>query len=182
MIDVRPGDEFEAGHLPYARSLPLSELKKRLRNYRGTNLVAYCRGPFCMMASEAVALLLKQGFWAFKLDDGVAEWRRRAACRVRFRVNLRFPCTTPLHSSYHYQDPVHPQRRALRFGALLQRPPVWPSALSKTPEGEVHAVPDRGCGGLRQGRAESPAEGFYNIQLMLNASSCALTAASGCLR
>ena len=78
VIDVRPGDEFEAGHLPYARSLPLSELKKRLKELpKDKPLVAYCRGPFCMMANEAVALLLKQGYWAFKLDDGVAEWRAR---------------------------------------------------------------------------------------------------------
>jgi rhodanese-related sulfurtransferase/DNA-binding transcriptional ArsR family regulator len=78
VIDVRPGEEFEAGHLPYARSLPLSELKKRLKELpKDKPLVAYCRGPFCMMANEAVALLLKQGYRAFKLDDGVAEWRAK---------------------------------------------------------------------------------------------------------
>jgi rhodanese-related sulfurtransferase len=78
VIDVRPDEEFEAGHLPYARSLPLSELKKRLNELpKDKPLVAYCRGPFCMMANEAVALLLKQGYWAFKLDDGVAEWRAK---------------------------------------------------------------------------------------------------------
>ena len=78
IIDVRPGKEFEAGHLPYARSLPLSELRKRLKELpKDKPLVAYCRGPFCMMANEALALLLKQGYWAFKLDDGVAEWRAK---------------------------------------------------------------------------------------------------------
>lgn len=78
VIDVRPGEEFEAGHLPYARSLPLPELRKRLKELpKDKPLVAYCRGPFCMMANEAVALLLKQGYWAFKLDDGVAEWRAK---------------------------------------------------------------------------------------------------------
>lgn len=78
VIDVRPGEEFEAGHLPHARSLPLSELKKRLKELpKDKPLVAYCRGPFCMMANEAVALLLEQGYWAFKLDDGVAEWRAK---------------------------------------------------------------------------------------------------------
>jgi rhodanese-related sulfurtransferase/DNA-binding transcriptional ArsR family regulator len=78
VIDVRPGEEFEAGHLPYARSLPLPELKKRLKDLpKDKPVVAYCRGPFCMMANEAVALLLKQGYWAFRLDDGVAEWRAK---------------------------------------------------------------------------------------------------------
>jgi rhodanese-related sulfurtransferase/DNA-binding transcriptional ArsR family regulator len=78
VIDVRPGEEFEAGHLPYARSLPLSELKKRLKELpKDKPLVAYCRGPFCMMANEAVALLLKRGYRAFRLDDGVAEWRAK---------------------------------------------------------------------------------------------------------
>jgi rhodanese-related sulfurtransferase/DNA-binding MarR family transcriptional regulator len=78
VIDVRPGEEFEAGHLPYARSLPLPELKKRLKDLpKDKPVVAYCRGPFCMMANEAVGLLLKQGYWAFKLDDGVAEWRAK---------------------------------------------------------------------------------------------------------
>jgi len=78
VIDVRPGVEFEAGHLPYARSLPLPELKKRLKELpKDKPVVAYCRGPFCMMANEAVALLLKHGYWAFKLDDGVAEWRAK---------------------------------------------------------------------------------------------------------
>jgi rhodanese-related sulfurtransferase len=78
VIDVRPGEEFEAGHLPYARSLPLSELKKRLKELpKDKPLVAYCRGPFCMMANEAVALLLKHGYRALKLDDGVAEWRAK---------------------------------------------------------------------------------------------------------
>ncbi len=78
IIDVRPDEEFEAGHLPYARCLPLAELKKRLRELpKGKPIVAYCRGPFCMMAGEAVELLRKKGFWAQRLEDGVAEWRHR---------------------------------------------------------------------------------------------------------
>ncbi len=78
IIDVRPGDEFAAGHLPHARSLPLPELRKRLRELpKNKPVVAYCRGPFCMMAKEAVELLQKHGYRAFKLDDGVAEWRAR---------------------------------------------------------------------------------------------------------
>jgi rhodanese-related sulfurtransferase/DNA-binding transcriptional ArsR family regulator len=78
VIDVRPEEEFAAGHLPYARSLPLAELKKRLKGLpKDKPVVAYCRGPFCLMAQDAVALLQKQGFRAQHLEDGVAEWRAR---------------------------------------------------------------------------------------------------------
>lgn len=78
VIDVRPEEEFAAGHLPYARSLPLSELKKRLKHLpKDKPVVAYCRGPFCMMAQDAVALLHRQGYRAQQLADGVAEWRAR---------------------------------------------------------------------------------------------------------
>ena len=78
VIDVRPQEEFAAGHLPFARSLPLTELKQRLKQLpRDKPVVAYCRGPFCMMAHDAVALLQKQGYRAQPLEDGVAEWRAR---------------------------------------------------------------------------------------------------------
>lgn len=78
VIDVRPEEEFAAGHLPYARSLPLAELKRRLKQLpKDKPVVAYCRGPFCLMAQDAVALLQKQGFRAQHLGDGVAEWRAR---------------------------------------------------------------------------------------------------------
>jgi len=78
VIDVRPAEEFAAGHLPCARSLPLNELKKRLKQLpKNKPVVAYCRGPFCMMAQDAVVLLQKQGYRARQLDDGVAEWRAR---------------------------------------------------------------------------------------------------------
>jgi len=71
-------EEFAAGHLPYGRSLPLPELKRRLNELpKNKPVVAYCRGPFCMMAKDAVALLQKRGYQAFRLDDGVAEWRTR---------------------------------------------------------------------------------------------------------
>ncbi len=75
VIDVRPAVEFEAAHLPYARSLPLAELKNRLAELpKDKPVVAYCRGPFCLMAVDAVALLREQGFEALHLRDGVAEW------------------------------------------------------------------------------------------------------------
>ncbi|MGH6809882.1 MAG: ArsR/SmtB family transcription factor [Ensifer adhaerens] len=76
VLDVRPADEFTAAHLPHARSLPLGELKKRLAEIpKDMPVVAYCRGPFCLMAKDAVELLRSNGYSAFHLTDGVAEWR-----------------------------------------------------------------------------------------------------------
>lgn len=78
VLDVRPEAEFAAAHLPHARSLPLDELKKRVAELPSdVPVVAYCRGPFCLMAKTAVELLRKKGFQAFHLTDGVAEWRAR---------------------------------------------------------------------------------------------------------
>jgi rhodanese-related sulfurtransferase/DNA-binding transcriptional ArsR family regulator len=76
VLDVRPSEEYAAGHLPQARSLPLDELRKRLAELpKNAPVVAYCRGPFCLMAKDAVELLRKKGYHAFHLTDGVAEWR-----------------------------------------------------------------------------------------------------------
>lgn len=76
VIDVRPESEYLTAHLPHARSVPLAELKARLRELpKGKPVVAYCRGPFCLMAHEAVAILRKKGFAATRFEDGVAEWR-----------------------------------------------------------------------------------------------------------
>jgi rhodanese-related sulfurtransferase/DNA-binding transcriptional ArsR family regulator len=76
VIDVRPRDEYDTAHLPYARSMPLSELAHRLAELpRDAQIVAYCRGPFCVMSDEAVALLGKRGFRARKTLDGVSEWQ-----------------------------------------------------------------------------------------------------------
>ena len=78
MIDVRPEEEFTAAHLPHAKSLPVAELRKRLAEIpRDVPVVAYCRGPFCLMAKDATELLRKKGYQAFHLTDGVAEWRAR---------------------------------------------------------------------------------------------------------
>lgn len=75
VLDVRPQTEFATAHLPHARSIPLPELKRRLAELpKGKEIVAYCRGPFCLMSNEAVALLKKRGFRASKISDGVAEW------------------------------------------------------------------------------------------------------------
>jgi rhodanese-related sulfurtransferase/DNA-binding MarR family transcriptional regulator len=76
VIDVRPQDEYDTAHLPYARSMPLAELIHRLAELpRDAEIVAYCRGPFCLMSDEAVALLKKRGFRARKTFDGVSEWQ-----------------------------------------------------------------------------------------------------------
>lgn len=78
VLDVRPEDEYVAAHLPHARSLPVDELKKRIAELpKNVPVVAYCRGPFCLMAKDAVELLRKKGYQAFHLTDGVAEWRAR---------------------------------------------------------------------------------------------------------
>lgn len=75
VIDVRPDPEYAAGHLPFARSIPLSELKDRLSELpKDRPVIAYCRGPFCLMSTDAVTLLRAQGFEAMQLRDGVAEW------------------------------------------------------------------------------------------------------------
>jgi rhodanese-related sulfurtransferase len=75
VLDVRPADEFAAGHLPHARSLPLSELRRKLSTLpRRKEIVAYCRGPYCVLSLEAVTLLRRRGFKARRLDDGVLEW------------------------------------------------------------------------------------------------------------
>lgn len=75
VIDVRPSAEYAAAHLPFARSIPLEELKNRLAELpAGKTVVAYCRGPYCLMARDAVDLLRQQGFDALRLPEGVAEW------------------------------------------------------------------------------------------------------------
>ena len=76
LIDTRPQEEFTAGHLPGAINLPLSELKRRLRELpRDQEIVAYCRGPYCVLSYEAVAELRKRGFKAFRLEEGFPEWK-----------------------------------------------------------------------------------------------------------
>lgn len=76
VIDVRPVSEFNAGHLPHARSLPLEELERRLAELPVDRaIVAYCRGPFCLMSDEAVALLAAKGYRVQKIRDGVSEWQ-----------------------------------------------------------------------------------------------------------
>jgi rhodanese-related sulfurtransferase len=76
VVDVRPADEFEAGHIDDARSIPIEELEGRLAELPDDReVVAYCRGPFCAYAHEAVRLLLADGRQARRLDEGWPEWR-----------------------------------------------------------------------------------------------------------
>lgn len=76
VIDVRPPDEFVQAHLPFARSIPLAELANRLAELpRDKEIVAYCRGPFCLLSDEACALLARKGYRVKKLRDGVTEWQ-----------------------------------------------------------------------------------------------------------
>lgn len=76
VLDVRPEDEFALGHIPSARNVPVSELRRHLAKLdRDAEIVAYCRGPYCVMSFEAVALLRKKGFKARRLEDGMPEWR-----------------------------------------------------------------------------------------------------------
>ncbi len=75
VLDVRPRDEFDAGHLPGAVSIPLAELERRLRQVpKNREVVAYCRGPYCAFAPEAVRVLKKRGYKARQLEDGFPEW------------------------------------------------------------------------------------------------------------
>lgn len=76
VIDVRPQAEYEAAHLPFARSIPLAELEHRLAELpRRREIAAYCRGPFCMLSDEAMKLLRARGYKARKILDGVSEWQ-----------------------------------------------------------------------------------------------------------
>ena len=84
VIDVRPQSEYDTAHLPCARSMPLAELERRLAELpKKTQIVAYCRGPFCLMSDEAVKLLAAKGFKASKIFDGVSEWQSAGLPIVR---------------------------------------------------------------------------------------------------
>lgn len=76
LLDVRPSVEFHAGHLPGAISLPLEELDRRLGEIPANlTIVAYCRGPYCVFADEALELLSARGWKVARLEEGVAEWQ-----------------------------------------------------------------------------------------------------------
>ena len=76
LLDVRPALEYEQGHIPTARSIPVAELEQRLAELpREREVVAYCRGPYCVYADEAAQLLQRHGFQVRRLVDGFPEWR-----------------------------------------------------------------------------------------------------------
>jgi len=82
LVDVRPVEEFRAGHLPGAHGIPLEQLRSRLSELpRDREVVAYCRGPYCTLAATAVRILAQAGFRARHLDLGVPDLRAR-----RFRI------------------------------------------------------------------------------------------------
>ena len=76
VLDVRPPEEFAQGHVPGAVNIPVHELEKRLAELpKRREVVAYCRGPYCLMSYDAVVLLRKKGLKARRLEDGLPEWR-----------------------------------------------------------------------------------------------------------
>lgn len=76
ILDLRPREEYEAGHIPGAISIPLEELEKRIAELpRDVEFVAYCRGPYCVLAPQALELLRRHGYRARRLEDGYPEWR-----------------------------------------------------------------------------------------------------------
>jgi rhodanese-related sulfurtransferase/DNA-binding HxlR family transcriptional regulator len=77
VVDVRPAAEFAAGHIAGARSIPIDQLAANIRSLpAGVEVVAYCRGPYCVFADDAVRLLRRRGRRARRLDDGFPEWQR----------------------------------------------------------------------------------------------------------
>ena len=76
VLDVRPADEFAAGHLPKALNIPLRDLSRRLREIpKNREIVAYCRGPYCVLAFEAVAAMRAKGYEARRMEDGFPQWK-----------------------------------------------------------------------------------------------------------
>ena len=76
VLDVRPAAEFEAGHIAGARSVPVADLRRLRSLAKDIEIVAYCRGPFCVYADDAVRQLRRRGFIARRLEDGYPEWKR----------------------------------------------------------------------------------------------------------
>jgi rhodanese-related sulfurtransferase len=90
VLDVRPFTEYQQGHIPGAISLPLSELETRLAELpKDAEIVAYCRGPYCVLAPAAVEILQKHGFQARRLVEGLPDWRRAGFPVEQTKTNSR---------------------------------------------------------------------------------------------
>jgi len=89
ILDVRPEPEYRSGHIPQARSIPVDELETRLGELpRKKEIIAYCRGPYCVFADEAVALLQRHGYRARRLVEGLPDWQA-----------LRFPVESTMEKN-----------------------------------------------------------------------------------
>lgn len=89
VIDVRPVEEYRAGHIPGSQSVPLDQLEKRFRSLpRNRAIVAYCRGPFCVLTDEALRVLKRHGRKAIRLDVGLPEWK---AAGLPIEIGDAFP-------------------------------------------------------------------------------------------
>lgn len=92
LIDVRPAEEFEAGHIPGALSIPLEQLPSRVDELpRDRKIVAYCRGEYCLFADDAVALLRERGFDAYRIEGGWPEWLADAPASSQLDLRARSP-------------------------------------------------------------------------------------------
>ncbi len=89
LLDVRPRIEYDAGHLPGAVSIPLDELKRRMNELRrhGT-IAAYCRGPYCVFADQALDMLARRGWKVARLEEGVAEWEQAGLTLERSHTGI----------------------------------------------------------------------------------------------
>ncbi len=96
VIDVRPNEEFAAGHIPKARSIPVNQLKRRLAELpRTKEIIAYCRGPYCVQSDEAVSLLRRRGFNAHRLEIGLPDWRAGGLPVVTTKLDRRGRSSAP---------------------------------------------------------------------------------------
>jgi rhodanese-related sulfurtransferase len=76
VLDVRPVEEYQAGHIPGALSIPIDELNRRIDELpKHQEIIAYCRGPYCLFATRAVELLRRRGFTAHRFREGMPEWK-----------------------------------------------------------------------------------------------------------
>jgi rhodanese-related sulfurtransferase/DNA-binding CsgD family transcriptional regulator len=104
VLDVRPASEFDAGHIPGARSAPLAELEAALKTLpKSREIVAYCRGPYCGLSEKAVAVLRSKGYRATSILDGVIDWKEAG-----------LPLTRPAPPSARPSKPRPAQRRRSR--------------------------------------------------------------------